>query len=203
MADILMDTQSAPTTPASGKGIIWLDTTTKKQVLTDDSGNHLGILSRNFSTSSQGAGFASDTYITNSGLLIPSFGMQAGQTYRWYITWSKTAAGVATPILQVRIGSAQTTADTSRSTMTGQAATAAVSGGIMIAECFVRSVSASGQLVCAFGFASGILGPGGGIDNVPSTFDNSALSGLYVGLSLNAGTSAAWTLTSVRAELVA
>jgi hypothetical protein len=78
-----------------------------------------------------------------------------------------------------------------------------VSGGIMFAECFVRSVSASGQLVTAFGFAAGVLGPGGGIDNVPATFDNSAVSGQFVGLSLNAGTSAAWTITSVRGELVA
>lgn len=202
MADILIDNQVAPATPAAGKSVLWIDATTKKQVQTDDAGHRYGTLSRCWSTASQGAGFAADTYITSSGILIPGFGMEAGQLYRWTISWSKTAAGTATPILIARIGAAQTVADTARSTMTGQAAAAAVSGGIMVAECFVRSVSATGQLVCAFGFASGVLGPGGGIDNVPATFDNTALAGQFVGLSLNAGASAAWTITSVAGELI-
>ncbi len=202
MADILLDNQSAPSTPASSKSILWVDSGTKKQAQTDDAGHHYGTLSRNWTTSSQGAGFSTDTYVTGSNLLIPSFGMQVGQLYRWYVSWSKTAAGTATPILIVRIGAAGAIGDTARNTMTGQAGTAAASGGTMIATCFVRTVSASGVTVGSFGFASGILGPGGGIDNVSSTFDNSAVAGQYVGLSLNAGASAAWTITSVHAELV-
>lgn len=202
MADILMDNQAAPSTPAASKSVLWVDSTTKKQAQTDDAGHHYGILSRNWSTASQGAGFASDTYITGSNLLIPSFGMQVGQLYRWWVTFSKTAAGTATPILIVRIGAAGAIGDTARNTMTGQAATAAVSGGIMLAECFVRTVSATGVTVGSFGFASGVLGPGGGIDNVSGTFDNTAVAGQYVGISLNAGASAAWTVTSVHAELI-
>lgn len=202
MADILIDGQAAPSTPASGKSVLWVDSTTKKFVQTDDAGHRYGTLSRNWATASQGAGFAADTYITNSGLLIPSFGMEAGQLYRWIITLSKTAAGTATPILQVRIGSAQTTADTSRITLTGQAATAAVSGGLLIATCHVRSVGASGVLVASFGFVSGIPGLGGGIDGVASTFDNTALAGQFVGLSFNGGASAAITVTAVHSELI-
>jgi hypothetical protein len=202
-ADILIDNQTAPSTPAAGKSIIWVDATTKKTVQTDDAGaRHGAPLSKNFSTASQGAGFAADTYITNSGILIPSFGMEAGQYYRWFVHFSKTAAGTATPILQFRIGSAQTTADTSRLTLTGQAATAAVSGGIIEIGCLVRSVSATGVIAGSFGFASGILGPGGGIDGVSATFDNTGLQGQFLGLSLNAGASAAWTVTAVYGELV-
>lgn len=202
MSDILLEKQSAPTTPSADQGILFLDNTTEKFTHRDDAGNYLGSpLSRNFSTASQGAGFATDTYIANSGILIPSYGMQAGHLYQWAITWSKTAAGIATPIVIVRIGAAQTVADTARSTMTGQAATAAVSGGIMLVNCFVRSVSASGVIVCGFGFVSGVLGPGGGIDNVGAAFDNSALGGQFVGLSFNAGASAAVTVTSVRSWL--
>lgn len=202
MADILMDNQSVPTLPAASKSIVYADATTKKLAAMDDAGKVFGGLSRNWSVASQGPGFATDTYITNSGLLIPSCGMQAGMAFRWWVTWSKTAAGVATPILIVRTGANQTTADTARVTLTGQAATAAVSGGVMLVTCFVRSVSASGVLVASFGFAAGVLGPGGGIDGVGATFDNSAMAGLYVGLSLNAGASAAWTVSSVNGELV-
>jgi hypothetical protein len=43
---------------------------------------------------------------------------------------------------------------------------------------------------------------GGGKDGVSSTFDNSALAGQYVGLSINGGASAAWTITHVDAELI-
>lgn len=193
---------TAPSTPSAGDGKTWVDSTTKKLVLTDDAGLRHGSLSKNFSTASQGAGFSTDTYITNSGIIVPSFGMEAGQYYRWFISASKTAAGVATPILQFRLGAAQTTADTSRLTLTGKAASAVASGGTMEVGLLVRSVSATGVLVGSFGFNWGILGPGGGIDGVSSTFDNSAVGGQYLGLSFNAGASAAWTLTGVYGELV-
>lgn len=193
---------SAPSTPAAGDGKAWLDVTTKRLVVTDDAGLRHGVLSKNFSTASQGPGFSADTYVTNSGIQIPSFGMEAGQYYRWFLHASKTAAGTATPILQFRVGAAQTTADTSRLTLTGQAATAAVSGGIIEVGLLVRNVSATGVLSGSFGFAWGVPGPGGGIDGVGAAFDNSALAGQYVGLSLNAGASAAWTLSGVYGQLV-
>ena len=36
MADILIDNQTAPSTPASGKSVLWVDSTTKKFLQTDD-----------------------------------------------------------------------------------------------------------------------------------------------------------------------
>lgn len=200
MADILLDNQAAPTTPAAGKSVLWVDSTTKKLIQTDDGGAHRGMISKNFATASQGAGFASDTYITNSGILIPSYGMQQGQVYRWWVSMSKTGAGVATPIAQVRIGSNQSTADTSRLTLTGTAAAATASGGHMIVTAMVRTVSASGVLVGGLGFSNSLFG--GGADAVSSTFDNTALAGLYVGLSFNAGASASYTIDGVHAELI-
>lgn len=203
MADILMDNQAAPTTPASSKSVWWVDQTSKKAVVTDDSGHHYGTLSRNNATASQGAGFAADTYVTNSGLLIPSFGMQAGQLYRWFISLSKTAAGTAATILQVRIGAAQTTGDTSRLSLTATVAqTAAVAEGLIVVTIGVRLVSASGVIAGGFGVMANGPGLGGGKDGVSSTFDNTAVSGQYVGLSINGGASAAWTLTHVAAELI-
>lgn len=203
MADILLDNESAPSTPTSGKSLLFVDATTKKLAQMDDSGLLQGILSRNSATASQGAGFATDTFVINSGLLIPSSGMKAGQLYRWQITLSKTAAGTAAAVYTVRIGTNQSTADTSRLALTATVAqTAAVSQGMLLVNVQVRSVSASGVIAGGVGIASNSAGLGGGIDGVSSTFDNSALAGQYVGLSINGGTSAAWTLTSVHAELI-
>jgi hypothetical protein len=206
MADLLIDNQSFPSTPASSKSVVFVDATTKKLMQMDDGGILQGILSRNSATASQGAGFAADTYVTNSGLLIPSCGMKAGMLFRWLITASKTAASTATPVYTVRIGTGQATSDTSRLALTaGAAQTAAADNGLLIVTVQVRNVGASGVIAGGAFWAktqAGTAGFGGSIDGASSTFDNSALAGNYVGLSINGGTSAAWTLTSCHAELI-
>jgi hypothetical protein len=209
VADILIDNQTAPTTPASGKSVLWIDSTTKYLVQTNDTGRHTGDFSRNDATASQGAGFATDTYVTNSGLLIPSFGMKAGQLYRWWISLSKTAAGTTAAAVTVRIGTGQATSDTARLTLTqGVAQAANAVSALLIVFVGVRNVGASGVIAGGFGFTqsygttAGTQGFGNGADGVSSTFDNSALAGNYVGLSINGGTSAAWTISHVAAELI-
>lgn len=202
MADILIDAQSAPSTPAAGKAVLWVDTTTKKFIETDDTGRHLGSLSRNDSTATVTPN-AADTYITNSGLLIPSFGLKAGMQFKWMMTVTKTAAGTAAAIFQVRIGAAQSTADTSRATATATTAqTAAVSSGLIMVTCHVRSSSATGQLVVGVGVMSNNAGLGSGITNLPATFDTTALAGQFVGISINPGTAGVWTIDSVVSELL-
>lgn len=211
MADILIDNQASPSTPAAGKSVVFVDSTSKKLALLADDAHVYGTMARNNATASQGAGFASDTYVTNSGLIIPSCGMQAGQLYRWIISLSKTAAGTAQAAINIRIGTNQTTADTARLTLTQAAAEAqsALAASAILQVFFgVRNVGASGVLVGAFGFSqtyqatAGNLAFGGGIDAVSSSFDNSALAGQFVGLSINGGASAAWTITHVAAELI-
>lgn len=202
MADILIDNQSAPSTPASGKSVLWVDTTTKKgPIQTDDAGHHYGLVSRNFMTAaSQAISAATDTYISNSGLLIPSFGMQTGQKYEWVIHLSKTAAGTAAAALNVRIGSNQSTADTSRLALTQTVAQAATATSAhMWVTVYPTVVSATGILAGCFGFDSG-ANFGSGKDAQSSTFDNSGLAGSYIGLSVNTGASAAWTITGVHAQ---
>ena len=202
MADILLDNQVAPTTPASGKSVLWVDSTTKIFVQTNDTGRHTGDFSRNDATASQTPAAATDTYVTNSGLLIPSFGMKAGMAFKWIIAVSKTAASTAALVLTVRIGTGQSTSDTSRLALTASVAqTAAAADGVMTVLVGVRSVSASGVIAGGFGIA-GAVGLGGGATGASSTFDNSALQGNYVGLSINTGTSGAWTLFHVASELV-
>lgn len=204
MADLLLDTQATPTTPASGKVVCYADSTTKRHACRNDTGLVTGLLSRNWSTASQGAGFSSDTYVTGSGIRIPECGMQVGQVYRWFLTVAKTAAGTAQVDYTIRIGSAQTTADTARWQVTaGVAQAASADSGIIIVTCVVRSVSASGVIAAGVGIATGGTGFGGGVHAASSSFDNSAVGGQYVGLSIDAGASAAWTLEHVSGELLA
>jgi len=201
MSDILLDNQTAPTTPAASKSILFVDSTTKKLVTTDDSGKRLGLLSRNFSTASQSPATSTDVYLTNSGILVPSFGMEAGQLYRWMFTATKTATGTTAYVATLRLGVNQTTADTGRATLTAnQIQSAAVSHANFYVEVLVRSVSATGQLIAAINCASSVgttaTGFGGGVVNVPATFDNTAVAGQYLGISINTQ-AGAWTIDAL------
>lgn len=203
MADILIDNEAAPSTPASGKSVLWIDSTTKKFVQTDDAGLRHGQLSRNASTASTTIS-AADTYIANSGILIPSYGMEAGQCYRWWLTATKTALGTAQAIYTIRMGANQTTGDSSILALTATTAqTAAISSGIISIFIVVRSVSATGVVAGGVGVQSNNAGLGSGISGVSSTFNNAAVAGQFVGLSINSGASGTWTVETCYAELVA
>lgn len=210
-ADILLDNEGFPSTPAASKSIIFVDSSTKKQGQMDDSGHVNGILSRNWAITTQAINSV-NTYITGSALQIPSVGMQVGQLYRWTISLSKTAAGTAAAVIGVSIGTAQTTADTIRLTLTQAAAeaqSALAASAILIVQAQVQIVSGVGVIAGGFGFTqtyqatAGNLAFGGGNDATSSTFTNTGLGGTnYVGLQINNGASAVWTTTSVHAELI-
>jgi len=207
MGDILLDEQASPTTPASGKGALFVDNSSSAYVLKNDAGLNKGDDHR--AAVAQIASFSADTYITNSGLVLPSFSMQAGMTFRWEMPVTKTA-GTATPVYTVRIGSAQTTSDTSRLAITGAAQTAVADTGILIITVTCRSVGASGVLqghiwlqhnLAATGFAN----TPAGLNIVQGTsagFDNTALGGQFVGLSINPGASGAWVIEQVTSRVV-
>jgi hypothetical protein len=202
MAIITIDNQTVPSTPASGKTGLFVDSTTKKLLFVDDSGAIGGRVYHRTSSASLAPAAATDTWITDSGLLIPSFGMKQGMVFRWQMTLSKTAAGTAATVLTIRTGSNQSTADTSRLALTSSVAqTAAVAEGIMWVQVVVRSVSATGVIAGGFGLAAPV-GLGGGKDGVSGTFDNTAMAGLYMGLTVNTGASAAWTITSINGEII-
>jgi hypothetical protein len=197
--------QSAPSTPSSGYGTLWPDSTSPQWFTKDDAGRVWGR-SHNAAVAAQGAGFASDTYVTGSNILIPSFGLQTKTVFRWTISASKTAAGVATPVYTIRTGANASTADTSRLVLTGPAQTAAVDTAVIELTVTVRTVSATGVIqgtvslahnLAATGFANNASAI---VEGTSAGFDNSALGGLYIGLSVNGGASASWTLTQALAE---
>lgn len=210
MADILLDLQSAPTTPASGQGIFWFDTNGLIPCFKNANGD-LYARSENAATAAQST-FASDTYVTGSNLIIPSFTISTKSYFMWEFSASKTAAGVATPIYSIRIGSAGTTADTARLTLTGPAQTAIADIGTLR---IMLTARAGGAACILQGTAwwdhrgtavSSTIGTGfandgtGHVEGTGASFDASGTAGQFIGISINGGASAAWTMTQCIAQ---
>lgn len=202
-------------TPSSGYGLIFVDSVAKILAIKDDAGTYKAR-SGNAAIAAQGAGFATDTYVTNSNILLPSWGLQAKTVIRWQISASKTAAGVAAPVYTVRIGANGSAADTSRLALTGPAQTAIADIATLNVMLTVRSVG-SGTSAVIQGTAwwdhrgtaaSSTIGTGfandgsGHVEGTSAGFDSSTLVGgtNYIGLSINGGASAAWTVTQAVAE---
>jgi hypothetical protein len=162
----------------------------------------------NQSVAQQGAGFATDTYLTGSSIAIPNSSLQVGARYKLVFDVSKTAAGTATPIITIRVGTNGTTADTARLTFTFLAQTAAADIGTFEFWVTFRSVgSGTSAVLQGTGQVRHRLSTTG-LQNLPSPtlqvtsggFD-STVSNLIIGASVNGGTSASWTVQMVQAEL--
>lgn len=162
----------------------------------------------NASVANQGAGFASDTYLTGSEIAIPAGRLKAKSIYRCKFNVSKTGAGTATPIINIRIGTAGTTADTSRGTLTWSAQTAVADEGQFDVVAVFRTVgsgtSAVLQSMGTLNHRLSVTGLGTGVSETEVAtsggFDSTVASSI-IGLSVNGGTSAAWTVNLVTAEL--
>jgi hypothetical protein len=163
----------------------------------------------NASAANQGAGFSSDTYLTGSSIAIPAGALKVGTMYRCVFNVTKTNAGTATPIINVRIGTNGTTGDTSRGTLTFSAQTAATDEGTFEVRVTFRSVgggtSAVIQSLGQLRHRQSVTGLGTGVSEpevaTSGGFD-STVANLIIGLSVNGGASASWTVNLVQAELV-
>jgi len=161
----------------------------------------------NFSTASQGAGFATDTYLTGSAIALPAT-LKAGSIYKCRFRASKTAAGTATPIINVRVGAAGTTSDTSRGTLTFSVGTAAIDEAEFELWVVFRTIgagtSAVVQSVCAIRHTLDVTGfiATGSETETATSGGFASTAGHFIGVSVNGGTSAAWTVQQVAAELV-
>lgn len=212
MADLFIATQSVPATPAAGNATVFVDSTAKILCVKDDTGA-VAAFSKNSATAATAAGFSSDTWVTGSDLLIPSFGLQAKTQIIWTLSASKTGAGIATPIYTIRTGTNRSTADTSRLALTGPAQTAIADIGTLYVMATVRNIGAAGVIAgtawwvhrgtaantttSGTGFANDTTGH---VEGASAGFDMSGLAGSYISLSVNGGASAAWTVTQVWAE---
>lgn len=205
MADIILDEQAFPAAPAAGQMVIWPDSSNSQWIQRDEAGLYLGDQAKSRVT--QIASHSADTYY-GVGMQLPSFSMQAGMVFEWYFPVSKGAAGIATPVYTIRIGPNQTTADTSRLALTGVLQSAAADSGFVRVMVTCRSVGASGVLqgmvwlqhnLATTGLASGATSPAGFnlVQATSAGFDNTALQGQYIGLSVNPGASGAWVVEQV------
>jgi hypothetical protein len=142
------------------------------------------------------SGLAADTYMSNSALTLAALGPPTiGRCYHWRFIVSKTAAGTATPIIQVRVGTAGTTGDTSRLTFTWGAGTAAVDRAEIELDAMFIAVGASAILRGKANMTSNLqtTGLSNGVKALQpadsATFDSTVAASI-IGLSYNGGTSA-------------
>ena len=163
----------------------------------------------NQSVAQQGAGFATDTYLTGSSIAIPSGALKAGTRYHLIFDVSKTAAGTATPVITIRFGTNGTTADTARLTFTFLAQTAAADIGTFEIWVTVRSVGSGtsavlqGTAQCRHRLSTtGLQNQPGTTLQITSGGFDSTVANSIIGASVNAGASAAWTVQLVQAELL-
>lgn len=160
----------------------------------------------NASTVNQ-TGFASDTYLAGSRVLIPQGKVKVGTKYRLKFNVVKTAAGTVAPVVTIRVGTAGTTADASRAALTFAAQTAAVDEGVFEIEVDFRVAGATAvlQALGVIGHrlaATGLSTSNNSVAiNTGAAFDVTGVN-LGIGASVNGGASAAWTVSLVSAELV-
>lgn len=159
---------------------------------------------------------ATDTYVTGSRLVLPAAtgrgALKIGSVATFKVQATKTAAGAVAPIFTVRYGTAGTTADTAIAVATGMAQTAVIDLGVWVVTCLLVTVG-SGTTATARAMlelshsaaqAAGFGGPplqSAGVPAVGSGF-NSQTASAGLGLSVNTGTSAAWTISSVTSQLM-
>jgi hypothetical protein len=161
----------------------------------------------NKSTSQQGAGFAADTYLSGSFVTFPSGGVGVGAMYVATFDMTKTAAGTATPIVTLRVGTAGTTSDTARCTFTFSAGTAATDTGVFSIEALFRTVGSGTSAVlqgrCHLDSqpTTGLSSLIHSVVNTSAGFDSTP-AGTGIGLSFNGGASFSGTNQLVEAQIV-
>jgi len=158
------------------------------------------------SLAAQGPGFAADSYLAGSAIAIPAGRLKAGTRYALVFDAGKTAAGVAPPILTLRFGVNGTAADAALGAMTFPAQTAVADDGRFSLEVTFRSAGAAAvvQAVAALAHtqpAAGLANVPGPVRRMTSTTFDATLANAVIGISVNAGGAAAWTVSLVQARL--
>ena len=155
-------------------------------------------------------GYAADTYLAGSSISVPlPSRLKAGSFYRCQFNVVKTAAGIAAPVISVRYGTAGTTADTARTSVTFAAQTGVIDQGKFEILVNWRAVGASAVLQAVGILTHGLATTGLNVTATNSfitpaagsSFDSTTVNS-FLGLSVNAGASASWTVSVVQAELL-
>jgi hypothetical protein len=163
----------------------------------------------NASVASVSAGYAADTYLAGSSIAVAAGDFKAKGIYHCVFDMVKTAAGTATPIIIVRVGTLGTTGDAAQLTFTFGAGTAVADTGMFELWVNWRTVG-SGTAAVVQGICKGIhnLATTGLFNNAavwtivgtPSAGFNSSTATI-MGVSFNGGASFSGTNTLVQASI--
>lgn len=157
------------------------------------------------------AGIASQTingvqaYVTGSAVDIPANSLQVGSTYRMRCHLTKTAAGTAVPVVSLFIGTTGSLSDTARIGQNFLAQTAVADEGVLDIEVVFRAVGASAvvQQIGLLTHRAVSVGLSNSTSSVHATtsaaFD--VTTATKIGVAINPGASAVWTISEVSAEL--
>ena len=154
----------------------------------------------------QGPGFAADTYLAGSVIAIPSGRLKPGTRYALVFDVAKTAAGVAAPILTLRFGATGSIADAALGAMTFLVQTAVADDGRFTLEVTFRSVGVGAVVQAVAALTHGLAATGlanvpGAVRRVTSAAFDATAANAVIGVSLNAGAAAAWSVSLVQARL--
>lgn len=209
MSYITVAESNAPATPAAAKVTVYADNTANPGLrMIDDAGNNRPLVDVvNTSVASQAPAATTPTYITGSALAVPVNKLRVGAILRWRFNMTKTGAGVATSTIDVRFGTAGTTADTARLTFTKPAGTAVIDEGWVEINCTIRTIGATGVVVGQFNMIHNLqitghmVIPCASVNVVSAGFDMT-VANLIAGLVITTGASDAITIQFVQAELI-
>ena len=164
----------------------------------------------NTSTATVSGGYAADTYLAGSTITIAAGDWKVNGAYHCRFDMTKTGAGVATPIITVRMGTLGTTSDATIATLTFLAGTAVIDSGIFDVDVVFRSVGSGTSAViavlssCQHSLAATGLtssgAAGGGFAGVISAGFNSTTQ-TKIGLSFNGGSAFSGTNSIVITSL--
>lgn len=144
---------------------------------------------------------AADTYLAGSAFNL--YGrIKQGTVLSWNISATKTGAGTATPIWNVRFGTAGTTADTARITFTGLAQTGVADTGYFYIVVVFRSIGASGVASGTYTLshplaATGFATQATDVKQATSASFDTTTTNLLAGVSVNPGSLGVWTIKDV------
>ena len=160
----------------------------------------------NNSTAPQTITAATVTYLTGSN--ISAANIKAGSIVNWDIAVLKTAAGVAPPVFTVRFGTTGTTADSTLLTFTGSAQTAIADGGLFSIKCIFKTVGSGTTAILAGHYTLMHNAQVVGLSVLPVNFAfqtsagfNSTLTNAVLGVTVDSGAAAAWTINQVAVKL--
>jgi hypothetical protein len=160
----------------------------------------------NGSTSAQGSITAGTrTYLTGSQYRLGKFVVTG--TFRWTVSFTKTAVGTGTTVFDIAIGTLGTTGDTARVSFTGPTETATADTATIEIVGITRVVSASGIVAATLSQVNSSVTatPTTGFKTnaayaASAAFDNSA-NNLFIGLCVTPGAADVFTVNNCTLEI--